>query len=40
MYVDNTTKEWQEETKVVVHNSVKYCPLFAVNSSNYGKIRM
>jgi len=41
MYVDNTTKEWREENKVDVHNSVKlYCLLFAVNSSSYDKIRM
>jgi hypothetical protein len=41
MYVDNTTKEWQEETEVDVHNSVKlYWLLFAVNSCSYDKIRM
>jgi len=41
MYVDNTTKERQEETNVDIHNSVKlYCMLFAVNSSSYDKIRM
>jgi hypothetical protein len=41
MYVDNTTKEWQEETEVDVHNSVKlYDLLYAVNSSSYNKIRM